>query len=714
MVLAALQAVPADAGTTTTSYAATYVASTPGTYSCPSGWSGAGGSRCSRVETTTGKTVYIAATYTAGTPGTYVCLGGGTLSGTTCTITTSTSTPTSTSTTPATCPAGDVWSSVNGCQPPAITKTGTTYSYSHTFTCPASSFFAGQSAEYSANASTASAATTQVTQEGDAWRALFCYNYQAQATATATNPTTGAVCNGSASETSPVSYADALAAAQAAAQTMADVACGVTPGNGLFSSTEYRSFSGAVTVPYTSCSSGVLVQEFFTQTGTSPMETGFAYGTTQLEANSNAAAAAVAKGLANVTATVQKAAPASATAATCSGATTTPTSTTTSTTTLAPTSSTATPTSTTTKVTDIWLPIVAIANSAHVVINTNATIRVLLVPLTQVAATTPTLETTNPVTGVTTAGCTPTKDVAPFTSTNPMGSYTLPNCSIVGGVGDSVLFNFESDTGLAVNSKPFTIPSVVASSSSTSSFTCPNGGHLDASGTSCVVTSTTAATHLQTGSTPIYGDGYTCPSGASLSGTSCVTTSTTAASYAQTGSTPIYTYEQTGSTPTYGNVQTGTGYRYGIVGGGGWYAIRGCVRYTARGGCVWGTVGYGQNPYVYGITGSYPIYTYEQTGTTPTYGNVQTGSTPTYGYTCPSGASLSGTSCVTTSTTAATHLQTGSTPVYGDGYTCPSGGSLDSSGTSCVTIIDYTATYATVSDAVMWQSGVGPNFRPDG
>jgi mucin-2 len=620
-----------------------------------------------------------------------------------------------------------------------VTYAGTTYTFTNTFYCPVGSFGAGQgySATYSDDQSTTNqslaqaqtAAQNEVYAQGATWQNTYCYSYYAIESATVTNPTTGAVCAATASETSPMSQAAADAAATDAATTMADVACGVTPGSGTgtISATETRSFTGLVTANYTGCVNGILTPETFPYTGTSPSETATAYGPTLAQAQDNAAAAAVAMGQANLQSTVNGLAPPDATSATCSSTTTTttPTTTTGGSTTTAPTSSstaptsssttptsTVTPTSTTTKVQNIWLPIVAVVNSAHVVINTNETIRVLLVPLTQVAATTPTLETTNPVTGVTTAGCTPTKDVAPFSSTNPMGSYTLPNCSIVGGVGDTVLFNFESDTGLAVNSAPFTIPSVVASSSSTSSFTCPNGGHLDASGTSCVVTSTTAATHLQTGSTPVYGDGYTCPSDASLSGTSCVVTSTTAASYAQTGSTPIYTYEQTGTTPTYGNVQTGTGYRYGIVGGGGWYAIRGCVRYTASGGCVWGTVGYGQNPYVYGITGSYPVYTYKQTGTTPTYGNVQTGSTPVYGYTCPSGASLSGTSCVTTSTTAATHVQTGSTPVYGDGYTCPSGASL--SGTSCVTTNDYTATYATVSDAVAWQSGVGPDFRPDG
>jgi hypothetical protein len=184
----------------------------------------------------------------------------------------------------------------------------------------------------------------------------------------------------------------------------------------------------------------------------------------------------------------------------------------------------------------------------------------------------------------------------------------------------------------------------------------------------------------------------------------------------QTGSYPIYTYEQTGSTPI-----------YGIVGGGGTYAIRGCVAYNRWGNCIWGTVGYGQNPYVYGVTGYSPTYgnvqtgtgytyTYEQTGTTPTYGNVQTGSTPIYGYTCPSGGQLdaSGTSCVASSSTPASHVQTGSTPIYANGYTCPSGGSLDASGTNCVIGSSYSATYSTVSDTTAWRSGVGPNFHPGG
>lgn len=117
----------------------------------------------------------------------------------------------------------------------------------------------------------------------------------------------------------------------------------------------------------------------------------------------------------------------------------------------------------------------------------------LLTPLTQVATTTPTLETVDLIAGATTTGCTPTENVAPFTSTNPAGSFTMPNCSIVGGVGDSVTFIFESETGLAVNSNAFTIPNVPPTS--TAGYTCPNGGQLDASGVTCFTGSGYSATY---------------------------------------------------------------------------------------------------------------------------------------------------------------------------------------------------------------------------
>ncbi len=663
-----------------------------GTYSCPGGWSRSG-SQCTRVTTDTPhQRLWIPATYTpAPTTTTPSSSTGGVV-----TPILPTGTNTGTGTVTGTCTAGQIsvtTGAATQCQPPAVTKTGTSYSYSNTFYCPSSSFFAGQSAVYSANATTPGAAQTTVTNEGNAWIALFCYNYQANATATATSAN-GTVCPGAASETSPVSLLAAQQAAQAAAQTMADVACGVTPGSGTFHAIEWRSFSGAVSVPYTGCVGGVLVPgQLFTQTGTSPLERGSAYGTTQLQANSNAAAAAVAKGLANVTATVDAAAASlNQTAATCSGTLTSSTTPTTTPTYTAPTTTTA-PTSTTTAVQNIWLPIVAVVNRAHaVVVNPNITIRVLLVPLTQVAATPPTLVTINPTTDATTPGCTPTE--------NAQGSYTLPNCSISGGVGDSVIFNFQSNTGLAVNSVSFTIPATT--STTTSGYTCPYGGHLDTTGTSCVTSSSYAASHVQTGSTPIYANGYTCPSGGHLdaSGTNCVTTSSTPATYAKTGSTPIYAYEQTGSTPIYANVQTGsypiytyeqTGSRpiYGIVGGGGWYAIRGCVAHNRWGNCIWGTVGYGRNPYVYGVTGYSPTYGEVRTGTGYTYTYEQTGATPIYGY-----------------------VQTGSTPIYG--YTCPSGGNLDASGTNCVTTSSTPATYATVFKAMVWNSGIGPNFHVDG
>ncbi|MHB1210403.1 MAG: hypothetical protein ACYC1I_11970 [Acidimicrobiales bacterium] len=594
---------------------------------------------------------------------TYSCPGGGTLSGSSCVTTTSTP-PVPATLTSSTCPTGYVLGTGNNattCYPDAVTTvvTGTTVTVTLPFDCPSGphagdpSYSATYSyvesiASYPSAADATAAATSQVNKEGLAWQGLYCGSFRsvpetATATSTGPNPPAGTVCTATATEASTVSQAAADAAAQAAAQAMANAECGVVTLSA-FTATETRSFTGTVAgVNYYGCVNGVLTPETGPSfTGTSPSFTAIAGGATQAQANSNAAAAAVAMGMANVTATVNAEAAALGTAAatTCAGTTTTTTpgasgGTTTTTTPGTSTTTTTTPptaTNTVTKVTNIWLPILAIVNSARaVIVNSHATIRALLIPLTQVAATTPTLETTDPITGVTTPGCTPTENVAPFTSTNPAGSFTMPNCSIVGGVGDSVMFNFESDTGLAVNSNAFTVPT--AATNAKAGYTCPSGGQLDASGTSCVASSSSPASHVQT------------------------------------GSTPIYTYEQTGSTPIYGYVETSAqgGYMsdgYACPYGGQLANTYSC--YTGYPLPPGATSNGGGGYYATWEGGYYATYNYQQTGSTPTYANVQTGSTPIYGYTCPSGGTLdaSGVTCVITSSYSATYSTVSDTTVW--------------------------------------------------
>jgi hypothetical protein len=141
---------------------------------------------------------------------------------------------------------------------------------------------------------------------------------------------------------------------------------------------------------------------------------------------------------------------------------------------------------------------------------------------------------------------------------------------------------------------------------------------------------------VETTSYQVPNYGYSCPSGGSLSGSTCTVTSSYAASYVETGSYPIYTYEQTGSTPNYGYVQTGETPVYTYE----------CTTYNIHNQCV----AYGDV-----LTGYTPTYTYEIVSYTPVYGYVQTGTGYDYGYVCESGGSLSGTSCITTSTYTATY-----------------------------------------------------------
>jgi hypothetical protein len=141
---------------------------------------------------------------------------------------------------------------------------------------------------------------------------------------------------------------------------------------------------------------------------------------------------------------------------------------------------------------------------------------------------------------------------------------------------------------------------------------------------------------VETTSYQVPNYGYSCPSGGSLSGSTCTVSSSYAASYVETGSYPIYTYEQTGSTPNYGYVQTGETPDYTYE----------CTAYNNHYQCI---------SYGYVLTGYTPTYTYEIVSYTAVYGDVQTGTGYDYGYVCESGGSLSGSTCYTSSSYAGTY-----------------------------------------------------------
>lgn len=170
---------------------------------------------------------------------------------------------------------------------------------------------------------------------------------------------------------------------------------------------------------------------------------------------------------------------------------------------------------------------------------------------------------------------------------------------------------------------------------------------------------------------------YTCPSGGTLSGTTCTSTSSYSASLvgAANFTKPVYMlngnmYETSagdeGGTPAlYGYISTSTfsgslnvysdGRNLDVSG---WGGLVGYVSNTPFSSSK-GVYVNGGNLYGIGYEGL-ALYGYLAT-TAGTYGGT---------YTCPSGGSLSGTSCVVQSTYAATAS-----------YTCPSGGTL--SGTTC-------------------------------
>ena len=225
----------------------------------------------------------------------------------------------------------------------------------------------------------------------------------------------------------------------------------------------------------------------------------------------------------------------------------------------------------------------------------------------------------------------------------------------------------------------------------TTTYSCPSGGTL--SGTTCTYTATSSTSSGY----------YTCPSGETLSGSSCVYTATSTTSgggfsgsmstaYGSgntiygVGSYPTgnwwgsityvpsgnYFYGTIGNEwPTTGNPLYEGIYLNGISGAGGGADTSGAVIYDSSTNTFSGTIT--------NITGTNSVYG-SGNSICDNYGCISY-TPPTTTYSCPSGGTLSGTTCTNTAT-----YQPGTTT-----YSCPSGGTL--SGTTCT----YTATSSTSS-----------------
>ena len=197
----------------------------------------------------------------------------------------------------------------------------------------------------------------------------------------------------------------------------------------------------------------------------------------------------------------------------------------------------------------------------------------------------------------------------------------------------------------------------------TMTYTCPSGGTL--SGTTCTVTTT--STYAATLNSSGY---YSCPSGGTLSGSTCTTTSTS----------------------TYAASEEGSCSSGWTLGGsyGAWYCYR--VISSTEANCVNNGGSYNSSNGTCTLTTSATISWYCPSGGTLSNTTCTVTTTSSYAatynntsyYSCPSGGTLSGSTCTTTSTS--TYTATSSEAMN---YSCPSGETL--SGSSCTTTSSYAA-----------------------
>lgn len=221
-------------------------------------------------------------------------------------------------------------------------------------------------------------------------------------------------------------------------------------------------------------------------------------------------------------------------------------------------------------------------------------------------------------------------------------------------------------------------------------YSCPSNATL--SGTNCVFTQTTAAT-----------PNYSCPAGKTVSGTNCVGSTTSAATvnyscpagYSLSGSTCTKTVTSTAtvanSCPS--NFVSGCNYsgsdylsRCNVARGNGWtvqtvstYGLNLCIA-TAKQvySCPAGSTLSGASCLTTTTVAATPNYSCPSGTLSGSSCVIATSSAARVSYSCPSGQTLSGTSCVNTTTSAATA-----------NYSC-SAGTL--SGSNCVTQSSTAAT----------------------
>ena len=256
--------------------------------------------------------------------------------------------------------------------------------------------------------------------------------------------------------------------------------------------------------------------------------------------------------------------------------------------------------------------------------------------------------------------------------------------------GSYAIYGYVCTTGDTLSGTTCTHTSSYAATNSPY-YQCNSGDPL--SGSTCTHTTTYGAS---------YSSGYYyCNPGDSLSGTTC----TTSSSYAATQSVSGYSCPGSGFffgvyNPSYSTTDKGSAACYTT---GPTLATLGSTSDTTNSTCR----GYGNNEESIGTWYDYYCGVF-----TPTYTieGVEY-STAIYSYSCPSGGTLSGSTCVTTSTYSA-YYSAGyyycnagdslsgttcySTSYYSatyvnPNYTCPSGGTL--SGTTCTTTSTYAATY---------------------
>jgi prepilin-type N-terminal cleavage/methylation domain-containing protein len=235
---------------------------------------------------------------------------------------------------------------------------------------------------------------------------------------------------------------------------------------------------------------------------------------------------------------------------------------------------------------------------------------------------------------------------------------------------------------------PATVPGAPTGVTAAAPYYCNGSDSL--SGSTCTSTSTYAATYNSQG----Y---YSCNPGDSLSGSTCTHSGSYAATYNSQGYYSCNPGDSlSGSTCTHSGSYAATYNSQGYYSCNPGDSLSGST--CTHSGSYAATLTYGCNAgWTSNGSGCFRQFASTQSNCTNNGGSWSSSSggtcTVTKGwqtstYSCPSGGSLSGSTCYTTSTYTATWVNTS----Y---YSCPSGGSL--SGSTCYTTSTYTATWVNTS-----------------